>query len=180
MYKKLTQEDLKKLLNYNPCTGIFKWKVDRSPMHAGHIAGTINNDGYIQIKILGKTYLAHRLVFLYMDGYWPENDIDHKYGIKDDNRWKELREVSKTCNAINRKISCINTSGVTGVILEYDKWKAQITINKKQLRLGTFKNFDLAVKTRWNAEVKYDFPNCNTTSTAYNYLKENKLLMEEV
>ena len=32
-------------------------------------------------------------------------------------------------------------------------------------------NFTNAVQARWEAEIFYNFPNCNTTSTAYLYLQ---------
>lgn len=33
-----------------------------------------------------------------------------------------------------------------------------------------------AARARWQAEVKYGFPGCNTTSTAYQYLLEKGLI----
>ena len=71
-----------------------------------------------------------------------------------------------------------NTSGVTGVNFhKYNKnWIAEIVVNGEKYGLGSHKSFQDAVKARWNAEVKYNFPNCNTTSSAYEYLKEHNLL----
>lgn len=50
-----------------------------------------------------------------------------------------------------------NTSGVTGIdwSKRRNKWRARITINKKTINLGDFKNFDDAVKARKDAERRF-------------------------
>ncbi len=178
---KLTQEELKKNLNYNPGTGIFKWKVaNNGRIKIGNIAGYKNNDGYIQIKVNKKIYYAQRLAWLYMEGYFPENTMDHIDRNPSNNKWDNLRHVSKTCDVRSRKKFKNNKSGIVGVYLDEktNKWKVQITNNKKQIYLGIFKEdeFDDAVKVRWKAEVKYNWSNCKSDSSAYNYLKENNLI----
>lgn len=67
-------------------------------------------------------------------------------------RWATASE-----QAINRRVKSTNTSGVTGVSLDrkIQKWKAYININKKQIVLGSFHDFDEAVKTRLEAEERY-------------------------
>lgn len=128
--------------------------------------------------INGKLYKNHRLAFLYMEGYFPENGIDHIDRNKTNNSWNNLREVSHTCNMRNCKIQANNKSGITGVCWykASNKWQAHIRIPKQNINLGYFDNLTDAAKSRWIAEVKYNFPNCNTTSSAYNYLKENNLI----
>jgi len=182
MKNDLTQEMLKELLHYNPDTGIFTWtdKV-RNKNRKGAIAGSVYSKGYLMIKVNNQwnknRYLAHRLAFLYMEGYFPENDIDHINRIPLDNRWCNLREVSKSCNAKNKDILPNNTSGITGVTKYNDKgvvsYRASIQIGLKQIKLKRRKTFSEAVKDRHDAEIKYEYQNCNTTSSAYLYLKEN-------
>ena len=79
-------------------------------------------------------------------------------------------------------ISKNNTSGVVGVTYDknFRKWRAQIYIMYKQISIGNYDNFDMAVKARWIGEKYYNFSNCLTTSSAYNYLKNNNLLNLEV
>ena len=175
----MTQKELKELLQYNIGTGIFTWKIrKRRYREPGNIAGTTSVNGYWVIRINNKLYYAHRLAFLYMEGYFPEHQVDHINRIKDDNRWCNLREVSRQCNSKNCGPSSKNTSGVVGVIWlkRDDKWCSRLAINKKQIHLGQYKNKDNAVKARWEAEKKYGWPNCNTTSSAYLYLKKRNLL----
>lgn len=175
MKSKLTQERLKELLDYDPDTGLFTWRVNKGRGKIGLTTGYTNNRGYSQIGIDGKFYISHRLAFLYMEGYFPENGIDHIDRDKLNNRWKNLREVSQLCNTRNRSIRIDNKTGVVGVRWRSraKKWNAYIRV-KKCIHLGSFNNFIDAVKARWDAEVKYNFPTCNTTSSAFLYLKDHE------
>ena len=138
---KLTQEYLKECVDYDPETGVFKWK-ERPKHHfekelsyhsfnanlAGKEIHTVVSGGYMSIKIHGKMYGAHRVAFLFMEGYMPENHVDHIDRDKSNNRWGNLREVSRNCNSQNCNISKNNKSGVTGVCWNRadKKWKAYI------------------------------------------------------
>jgi len=181
MRESMTQERLRELIFYDPDTGIITWNKGRQGVRNDGIAGSHHPDGYIKICIDKKIYLSHRLAFLYMEGYMPENQVDHINRIKDDNRWQNLREVSRSCNARNTGICSNNTSGVTGVYWykALNNWHAQITVPGSKKHLGYFESFDDAVAVRWEAEVEYGYPNCNTTSSAYEYLKEHNLITDE-
>lgn len=176
--KDLTQKQLKELLHYDPDTGIFTWAISRRGFKKGKVAGNINSIGYRRIYINKKSYLAHRLAWLYMEGYFPEYCIDHINRIRNDNRFINLRHVSIQCNIINSKISKTNTSGITGICWRklHNIWLVRINANNKRMYLGSYENFDDAVRARWNGEVKYNFANCNTTSSAYLYLKDKGLI----
>lgn len=179
----LTQDDLKRLLHYNPKTGIFTWKVRLAPrIKIGSNAGSFDlSTGYIRIRANKQQYYAHRLAFLYIEGYLPENEVDHINRIRNDNRWCNLREVHHLCNMRNRKVGKNNTSGVSGITWssQYKKWKSQIIHDNKVIFLGYFVDIIDAVKVRWEAEKKYDFLDCCTTSSAYLYLKEHGVLSEK-
>lgn len=172
---KLTQEKLKELLDYDPATGIFINKIDRGKTaKKGNVSGYVDLKGYLIITITLKRYKAHRLAFLYMEGYLPENQVDHIDRNKLNNKWDNLREVSQSCNMRNCNIAKNNKSGITGIYWDKrsNKWRSRIT-NPKRIHLGLFDNLIDAVKARWEGEVKHGYPNCNTTSSAYMYLKEN-------
>ena len=74
---------------------------------------------------------------------------------------------------MNRKITNRNTSGVVGVVWDKNKkkWEAIIRINKKQIHLGLFDNFEDAVSTRKQAEEKYfgEYSYDNSMKLAQNY-----------
>jgi hypothetical protein len=173
--KEVTQIYLKENLEYNLLTGIFIWIKGGPGRTISKEAGTLNN-GYRSIVINDISYYSHRLAFLYVEGYMPENDVDHINKIRNDNRWKNLRHVSRQCNVRNLSKRSDNTSEVTGVHWNNnnEKWIRSIKVGENRLHLGCFCNFIDAVKARWKAEVKHNFPNCNTTSLACNYLNKNK------
>jgi hypothetical protein len=52
----ITQSNIKNLLNYDPCIGVFRWIVGFRRIKPGEVAGTIC-DGYVRIKINGKALI---------------------------------------------------------------------------------------------------------------------------
>ena len=85
-------------------------QVTRGSSIAGSVAGCMNNWGYLQVCTKGKTYKAHRLVWLIEKGVWPE-ELDHINGVRTDNRIENLREVSRKENLRNQKTRCTSSSG---------------------------------------------------------------------
>lgn len=174
---KLEWMELNRLFDYNENTGILTWKVSlRGPVKAGDQAGAINGCGYVQIKIHGKIYLAHRIIWCLVYSYWPENSIDHKNRNRSDNRLLNLREVSSQCNMRNADQLSNNNSGVKGVcwVKRANRWKAAIMISKKSHHLGYFTDFTEAVYHRREAELCFGWPNCDTMSTATKYINDHK------
>lgn len=172
----LTQDKLKEVLDYDPDTGIFKWKkYISSNASTGRIAGNQLPVGYISIQVSGTRYYAHRLAFLYMEGYFPENQVDHINKNKCDNSWNNLREVSIQCNARNVGNHKDNTSGVKGVdfIKARNKWRARITNMGNSIHLGLFNSFKDAVIARYKAEQYLNWTGCDTNSPAFNYIMED-------
>jgi len=103
-------------LSYDPESGHLYWaKTMSGRAKAGNLAGSKNGEGYIQVQVKKRAYLAHRVAWFLTHGNWPENDIDHINGDKTDNRIKNLRDVSKSMNQRNAKRRIDNTSGIIGV-----------------------------------------------------------------
>jgi len=151
----LTQNRLKELLHYDPETGIFTWiKPNANRIKAGSAAGHLDSVGYLRLTIDYKSERLHRLACLYMTGRLPPVHADHINGIKTDNRWINLRSVSKEINAKNKCIRSDNNSGVTGVYWRRDrnKWAVQVRVNRKTKTIGSFSSFDDAVIARKTAE----------------------------
>jgi hypothetical protein len=119
----ITYERVHELLDYDPKTGIFTWKVGRGGRRFGRVAGNKRSDGYIKIQIDGRSYLAHRLAWLYIYGYLPEHDVDQIDRDPSNNRIDNLREVSRTCNLRNCGNHSSNTSGVKGVSFHKQRGK---------------------------------------------------------
>ncbi len=171
----ITQKRLKEVLRYDPESGFFVWIVSNSNRAlAGSVAGTINYYGYVTITIDGKKHRAARLAYLYMKGCFPEHEIDHRDRVNHNDKWDNLRDATPQLNVRNRGVVKSNTSGITGIIKVGKRWHARITVSRKSLHLGCFGSKRDAARARWNAEVKHGFPNCNTTSSAFQYLRENR------
>ena len=77
--------------------------------------GSFDKDGYLIIKIKGKQYKAHRLVFAYFNNRFPEKEIDHINRDRKDNRIENLREVNRTENVRNTTKKINPDTGVYGV-----------------------------------------------------------------
>lgn len=173
----LTQDDVKRLFDYDDETGDLIWrKRDRSEFTAGRQNGeaawkiwnsrnagqkirNLNTYGYLRVAVSGKRYFAHRIIWLWVHGEWPEGEIDHINGNRADNRIENLRVVDRQGNTRNLAARSDNTSGVTGV--SYAKrdgvYLAYITVDKKVRVLGRFDSFDDAVAARKAAEKKHGF-----------------------
>jgi hypothetical protein len=145
-------------VQYNPETGVFRWKQSRGPVRKGQIAGSINH-GYRRIKIKDKTYSAHRLAWYMVHGEWPENEIDHIDGNKDNNSIKNLRPATRSQNMMNssNKPRTDNTSGARGVYYhkQREKWSAMITVKRKQIYLGIFDDKEEAIEAYRTAKEIY-------------------------
>lgn len=153
-----TANELRQLLRYEPETGELFW-LNRVPEQfkgdegkRKHLCRTWNaryglnkahhtdNEGYIRVNVCGALRLAHRVIWCIVMGDWPEGDIDHIDGRRDNNRIENLRVVSNAQNHRNRKLSAANSSGVMGVHWHKQrrKWAASVKINGKATWLGLF------------------------------------------
>jgi hypothetical protein len=113
--KNITREYLKSILRYDKSTGHFYWKVRNSNrVSINSRAGAKEGCGYICIGIDGHRYKAHRLAFLYMNGYFPVG-VDHIDENKSNNCWSNLREASKSENQFNTRVQARARSGYKGV-----------------------------------------------------------------
>jgi hypothetical protein len=136
----LSQEYLRSVFVYEPCTGVVFWREDRIKVKKGARAGCKGKRGYRQIWIAGKRYKEHVLIWCMVTGNWPKEDLDHKNGIRDDNRFLNLREASRSQNNANAKVRSDNPYGIRGItwLPERKKWKARIQFNGVVKNLGYF------------------------------------------
>lgn len=156
---KLTFEELKTRLQYNPETGEFIWlagwvdKRGRSYNHKiGERAGA-NSGRYHGIQINGISYGSHRLAWFYMTGHWPTQLIDHIDGNGFNNKWSNLREATAQQNVMNTKTPRNNKAGVKGVRLcpKYNKWIVTIMKDNKRIYVGNYPTLEEAKNARKQA-----------------------------
>jgi len=142
---------LEDVFTYHPDTGLFKWVEPTGLKLKGWFDqnNTLSNKGYCRINYKGKDIKAHRLAWYLMTGSFPKDQIDHINGIKTDNRFSNLREVTNKQNAQNR------TRTGAYLLKGTDKWIANITTNNKKKHLGTFSTKEEAMKAYREAKKKY-------------------------
>lgn len=137
----ITLDELRRIIHYDPLTGVFHWAVPRPKIRVGDVAGTTigkHNKNHVCIIIYGKKYKAHRLAWFYTHGIWPNGQIDHEDLDGMNNRLINLREATNGQNCANRR--AFGASGLKGASLhrKSGKWHAQITYNKKCISIGYF------------------------------------------
>ncbi len=146
----VTQDELKRMFIYVPESGNF--------YKDGEIVGCLNKAGYFSIKVKRKTYLAHRLAWIYMRGDIPTGfDIDHINMQRSDNRIFNLRLATRSQNMQNAyKAQSNNKTKLRGVSFDArsNRYRARIKYQGKQITIGWFTNADEASLAYLNAKRK--------------------------
>jgi hypothetical protein len=126
--------------DYDPSTGVLTWNK-RPQKHfstlkswattnarlAGTVAGGVNQDGYLRVRINDGRFMVHRICWKMSTGEDPHSEIDHKDGNPANNRLENLRVVTRTQQVWNSGPRKDNTSGRRGVQPDgRGKWKVEI------------------------------------------------------
>lgn len=160
----MTADDLREILDYDPITGIFRWRwrndvqlcVNRRL--AGKIAGGPKSDGgYTKIRINGQDHQAHRLAWLHVYGEWPLGDLDHRDMVGTHNWIANLRPATRPQNVANTGLRITNVSGAKGVHWDkcHQRWRVRITLNGKKNHLGYFHDREVAAAVYATAAEKF-------------------------
>lgn len=181
--KRPTQVRVRDLFEYKE-DGTLARKVLASKLSRAKVGervrGGVCTSGYYQIYVDGIYYFLHQIIWVWHHGYWPENQIDHIDRVRTNNKIENLREVSQTCNSRNSSLQSRNSVGVKGV--GWHKRDCCWTVNIRVAimgglkHLGYFKDLTEAVAHRYAAEQCLDWHQCDTTSSAYQYLKQQGVL----
>lgn len=173
----MNQEYLKECLSYDRESGVLTWlhrprkhfRTDRGyntfvSQKVGKKTGCISatKDGlfYVKVAINKKLYLAHRLAWIIENGCIPDGyEIDHIDHDGTNNAIHNLRLVTSSENKKNRSLVSTNKSGCMGVYFnkKTGRWVAEIVSNGQYFGLGSYNDFDSALKARKEAEEKYNF-----------------------
>lgn len=173
-----SQKYLRECFDYDADTGACTWNVRprhhfntdhgqkvTNGKHSGNkiTRTTVTGDGktYRHIKVGKHAYSLHRLIYVWVTGknIDPDMEIDHINGDGTDNRWSNLRLVTRSQNKRNMRKMTTNTSGITGVTWNKSrqKWQAQMSLGDTTMYLGRFEDFFEACCARKSAEAEYNF-----------------------
>ncbi len=100
--KHIPRDKLLCFVRYDPKTGQFTARVDNRRIKAGHVFTTRYENTYIFIRVDGESFNAGRAAWVYMTGEQPA-EIDHINGLRHDNRWINLRNVTHAQNLMNQR-----------------------------------------------------------------------------
>jgi len=149
-------EDLK----YDHETGIITWFRSKTNRYKpGHRAGYIERGdlskggGYRRIGVRKEKIFAHHIAWYKMTGKWPEQQLDHINGKRDDNRACNLRTATGPQNHQNKAGRKVRNHDLPrGVFITRKNGKeyiwAAIRIvedgKRKKKHLGSFKTIEEA------------------------------------
>jgi len=156
MTTSLTHARLRELLDYNPETGVFTWRVHRERYYcAGKIAGTTDKHGRHQIQIDKKIYRAGSLALFWMTGRMAV--ADHINCDPSDDRWSNLRKATPAQNGANKRPHKRKLySPLKGVTVNWHgRFQAQIGVNGCNIYLGLFDTAEAAHAAYVAAAKKY-------------------------
>jgi hypothetical protein len=163
----LDQSIINTWFKYDSKTGKLFWK--KIPYHRSDLLGCEagckwkgkeHKTYYKVVRFQKVLYYAHVLIWIMHHGFIPKDfEPDHIDHNGSNNRLNNLKLVTRLDNQHNLTKRDNNTSGITGVSYcsDRDKWRAQITINRHQINLGSFTDITSAIKARKTVEIKYEF-----------------------
>lgn len=155
----ITPETVKKILDYDPVSGVLTWRARTPDMfkdgrwpaikacklwngkHAGNAAGVTGVHGYLHVGCFRHGYYGHRLAWVFITGDWPPDGlhIDHADGNPGNNAQSNLRLASNAQNMANAGACSRNTSGIKGVSWKADCKKWRVRFGRKHY-FGLFDN----------------------------------------
>lgn len=145
------------LFQYDKNSGQIFWRKSRPGATAGKEAGSITAQGYRQICTGGRAYQSHRIAVLLVTGKWPEGEVDHLNGNRSDNRWENLRVVSRTQNMRNKSFRTVTKSGHAGIYRQNNKWRVKVGAGAGQIHIGYFDKIEDAIAARLAAEKALNY-----------------------
>jgi hypothetical protein len=171
-------ELLRQLIRYEPETGKLFWlprsadlvkpgrngaEIEAQRFNA-RLAGKqalnhLDARGYLVGALFARFLAAHRAAWAIHTGAWPNGQIDHINGVRSENQFNNLREVSAAENARNARRRKDNVSGFVGVYWREDqrRWGASIRFNNRLKHLGFFETAEEAGAARKAAQQRLGF-----------------------
>lgn len=115
---------------------------------SGKEAGSFTDFGHLTVRLFGKAYKVHRVIWKMVRGTEPPSMLDHRDRKPSSNKDSNLRAASYAQNTINRNKQAGLKQTRNG------NWEARIHKDKKYIYLGTFKSKLKAAAVRRQAAVE--------------------------
>jgi hypothetical protein len=146
---------------YDPHDGVFTWRTAKGRRKVGSPAGTLRKDGYLQIKVNGKMFLAHRIAWFLVHGEQPK-ELDHIDGDPSNNRIVNLRRASHSDNLANQRDR--RATRGTRPSRNGKRYTARIVVDYKDIHIGTFDTEEEACAAYAKAAREHfgEFARCTT------------------
>ena len=128
-----TQEYLRSIFDY-----IDGWLVYK---YTGEVAGRFK-ERYIRIMIDNKDYYAHRLIWCWHYGYYPER-IDHINRNGFNNKIENLRECTQSQNSANA-----DWGHMRGIEQRGNSYRVRLKLDGERINFGSYRTLEEAMKVR--------------------------------
>ena len=140
----LNAETVRQIFDCDPETGRLTWRVYRPKCPIGAEVGTLHHKGYRRVLYNWRSYGVHRIIWLYVYGEWPKDQIDHINGIRDDNRITNLREATNQQNQWNRPVKKGATTGIKGVRRHQKGFQVSVQKDGREQYIGYYSDAEVA------------------------------------
>lgn len=141
----MTPEYANSLFDYNPETGVLRWRVARGKIKPGAVVASRGAGGCLTVMVDGRNYKAHRIIWLLVKGVFPDPEIDHRDRNQGNNRWNNIREATSSQNKMNRPSRGIYLDKRDG------RWYARVTVHGKIIHCGRHRTKEAAAAARASA-----------------------------
>lgn len=125
---------------------LMQWKWHAQ--HNGHNWYAARNQGKRPFRTIVQ---MHSVIAATPKGF----DTDHIDGNGLNNQRDNLRVCTHAENRRNQGKQENNTSGYKGVVWDKGKWRAEITVNRRKIRLGIFGDPEMAARAYDKAAKQY-------------------------
>ena len=143
----ISYSEIRSYFDYDPNSGELSRK--------GKVCGWLQQNGYIYVSIHGVEYRANRVIWFWMTGQWPTNDVDHENNKRSDNRWVNLRDATRSQNLINQGTKFNNKSGYKGVTSRGNSHIVRLRINGIPVCFGSYPTALEAAKSYDQEAIKH-------------------------
>jgi hypothetical protein len=141
-----TQSELRALFDYDPESGILTWKVGK---RTGYAVGSVGKAGYLYVKIANvRNVRVHRVIWKWMTGEDPTLDVDHIDRVRTNNRWKNLRTLTRAQNCRNTPGTRVTLHKASGLYV------TRMRYNGRTISLGYYRT-ETEAQAAYTGVVKF-------------------------